>query len=310
MAFLLVVLVASGFFYYNYQATCALPKTYRVGTVDERFNLSRVEARAVVEQAVATWEDSLKRDVFASVREDADFTINFIFDERQARADREAREREHLDAVEARNAKVQKNYHKKVEKLNAQERAYHARGQRYDQDLARYNQTVKTYNASGGVPEATFVKLKEQRKHLQAEAKALDQDLVALNELVAEINQLGEQGNVLISRFNNEVDRFNDSFADGREFTQGDWRGDRINIYSFSDLDELHVVLVHELGHALGVAHVADPTAYMYFLLGAQDPQMPLRPDDVAAFRAVCSDEARLATVPQPWRTVFSWFVG
>lgn len=303
---LVTFLAATVFFYVSYQAICALPFSYQVSTVDERFGLSQAEAEAAVATAVAVWEDSLEREVFTAVTTDADFAVNFIFDERQVRTDAQVRERERLAAVESQSEEVQVAYRAQVAVLEEREASYETRSARYERDLVAYNQTVAQYNEEGGAPEEVFAELEAERLRLDREATALNQEVNALNELVDQINQLGEQGNVLLSRFNDRVDTFNDTFADGREFTQGDWQGDRINIYSFADAAELEVVLVHELGHALGLDHVADETAYLHYLLGAQTPGSSLQPDDIAAFSGTCSLEARLATVPQPWRWLFA----
>jgi hypothetical protein len=308
VAFLLVVVVATGFFFARYQAVCVLPQTYRIGTLDERFGLDRAEAEAAVTDAVAVWEDSIGQDLFATTTSGEDFAVNFIFDDRQARTDAEARARERLAAVEAQSGEVQVEYASLVATLEVREAAYETRAARYDRDLSQYNQTVAEFNAAGGAPPEEFAELEAERERLATESAAINREVASLNTLVDEINQLGEAGNALISRFNDRVETFNETFADGREFTQGDWQGDRINIYSFSDRDELHVVLVHELGHAMGIGHVDDPTAFMHFLLGEQDAAGELRPDDIKAFQGVCSTEVRLASVPQPWRAAFAWF--
>ncbi|MAZ29881.1 hypothetical protein CL655_01225 [bacterium] len=308
-ALVLTLVIATTYFYTAYSAVCPLPLAYNLAVVDERFVLDRDAATTAVADATAVWEDALGQDIFLPTEQlsEADFTVNFLFDDRQARTDAEARARERLAVVEALSGEVQSVYQTKLDELETREVAYEARAATYEQDLVRYNATVAEYNAEGGAPEDVFGELEQERERLASEADALNQEIAALNQLVDELNQLGAEANLLVSRYNERVENFNDTFADGREFTQGDWQGDRINIYSFADQDELHVVLVHELGHALGLEHVPDETAFMHYLLGEQDAAGGLRPDDVAAFAAMCSIDARLATVPQPWRTVFAW---
>ena len=47
-------------------------------------------------------------------------------------------------------------------------------------------------------------------------------------------------------------------------------------------------ILTHELGHALGIEHVDDPTAVMYYLMEGQLAELALAPTDVAAYRDQC----------------------
>lgn len=308
-ALALTLVLATSYFYLAYQAVCPLPLSYSVGEVDERFGLSRTEALAAVSDAVAVWERGTAQDTFtvAPAAASADVVVHYTFDERQERTAAEGRERERLAVVEALSGEVQSAYERQVAALEDREQAYAVRAAEYERDLRRYNATVAAYNAEGGAPADIFAELEAEASRLNQEAERLNAEVVAINELIATVNELGAEGNNLISTFNERVTDFNSTFADGREFTQGDYRGGLINIYSFSDRDELHVVLVHELGHALGIGHVADRTAFMHFLLGGQDPAAELRPDDLAAFQAVCTPTARLATVPEPWRTLFTW---
>lgn len=308
-ALLLTLALATSFFYAQYQAQCPLPITYRIGEVDERFVLERAEAAAATAAAVTTWEDGTGQDAFAlaSSSSGADLTINFIFDDRQARTDAEARERERLSAVEQQSEEVQAAYQTQVEQLEARERAYEAAAAAYERDLARYNATVAEYNEEGGAPPEVFTELEAERERLDTEASRLNAEVDAINALIDDINELGAAGNSLISQFNDRVNDFNQTFADGREFTQGDYQDGRINIYSFADRNELHTVLVHELGHALNIEHVDDANAFMYYLLSEQQADAPLTVADRNAFTATCSTEARLAAVPQPWRQLFAW---
>jgi hypothetical protein len=308
-ALLLTLVLATSYFYAAYAAICPLPLTYAIGEVDERFALSQAGAELAVRDAVAVWEESLGQDIFQPVNEigGADVQIRYLFDERQERTTAEARERERLAVVEALSGEVQAAYQQRLDALEAREGAYEVRAAQYERDLSRYNATVAEYNAEGGAPPDVFAELEAEAARLTAEADTLNSEVAAINQLIEDINQLGTEGNQLISTFNERVSDFNSTFADGREFTQGDYRDGTISIYSFADRDELHVVLVHELGHALGIGHVEDPTAFMYYLLGAQDAAARLQPDDVAAFTAVCAPESRLAGVPQPWRAAFAW---
>ena len=81
---------------------------------------------------------------------------------------------------------------------------------------------------------------------------------------------------------------FNNQFGGTREFTQGDYQGDHINVYQFRDRAELILVLAHELGHALQLDHVENPASIMYYLMGEQPPESRLSAEDLEAFAQTC----------------------
>jgi len=85
--------------------------------------------------------------------------------------------------------------------------------------------------------------------------------------------------------------QFNEQFGESREFTQGDYQGDKISIYTFLDEAELVRVLVHEFGHALGIGHVENSESMMYHLMSNQPTIARLSVEDTQAFFAVCGQD-------------------
>ena len=271
----LITLTLAGTYWYTATAyVCPVPLAYRLGTLDTDFNLTEEEARAYIEQGASVWEQAADRDLFY-YDDNADFTINFTFDERQARANSEARSSATLDQRRNENeqllttiGKLQADYEGLLENYNQAAAAYEER-------LEQYNQTVQRYNDQGGAPQSEFEALQAQQRELNEEASSLQNRASELNELAGQLNDLQSESNQRVEAYNREVRTFNNRYGHAHEFTQGDYQGGSINIYKFSSEAELVTVLAHEFGHALGIGHVEDESGVMYYLL-TEESETPL----------------------------------
>ncbi len=288
----IVVLCATIVFTIAYQhvtADCQVPLTYHLGNVDERFNISAEEAKAAIARAEAVWETPLGQDLFRLQDSDGKLSVSFVYDERQAEAEAEYGFRERLNTVESVNDEIRAQYEELTKNYEELKANYEAKSAAYERRLNAYNETVNRYNAEGGAPPDAFAELERERTALERESGELSKLTRELNTFVDQINLVGKQGNLLVEKYNEGVGEYNRTFGDSREFTQGDYRGKEINIYTFTNEDELVLVLAHELGHALGIEHVEGRESIMYYLIGEQPKDLALSGYDKAAFTSVCT---------------------
>ena len=283
----MALFVAGVYWYQSTSVLCPAPLSYRIGDIDQSFNISYEEARSHISEAEALWEGKVDRELFV-YDPSSDFVIDFVFDERQATANSEEALSQTLDEQRAENEKVLET----VESLQEDHRELSARYDKkvlkYEEDLEDYNAEVKKYNDRGGAPPGVFDRLESDREYLNQEARELTNTAAELNKLASEINRLGERGNKMVESYNREVNLYNAEYGFSREFTQGDYQGKSIHIYKFSSDNELVTVLAHEFGHALGIDHVEDDTSLMYYLLEETEEEPILSTDDLRAYFAVC----------------------
>jgi len=86
--------------------------------------------------------------------------------------------------------------------------------------------------------------------------------------------------NTQIDEHNSNVNNFNQELSEeaGKMETEGEYfsGGTKINIYTFENANDLRLVLMHELGHALSTEHDSQATSIMYPVLQDQNLADPM----------------------------------
>ncbi len=296
-------------FWYGQTADiCPAPIKYKVGEVDERFGITKTELKELLFEAEVAWENPTKRELFV-YDEDADFTVNLIYDERQQMVHTEEEWRASLDKQEKESQVIMNQ----VEELSAKYRTiqdeYGKERDSYESRLSKYNAQVEKYNQEGGAPAEEYERLQDEQRELSRALAELVKAEKGMNALTDEINKLGDQGNKLVETYNENVKKYNDIFGSRDIFTQGDFQRERINVYKFETAGELKRVLVHEFGHSLGIQHVEGENSIMYHLMTERSGLVILSEEDKNAFVAVCGDKEDFSSeVRQVVRNLLSIF--
>jgi hypothetical protein len=308
LALVLTLSLASAQWYNTTKYICPAPIEYRIGEIADSFGLNEKDARAYILQSEAVWESAVGEELF-TYNPDASFTINFVFDERQATANAQTIARDRLDNIAVQNESFRIQIADLQQAYENQEAAFKEERDAYDTDLAAYNERVRQMNDRGGVGPVVFAELEAQSIGLEREADALRIQADILTNLAEQVNQLSAEGNRLIETYNQEVQEYNSIYGQTHEFTQGDYQGGSINVYKFSNQNELVSVLAHEFGHALGIEHVEEPSALMYYLLDDELLDAPeLADGDIAAYELVCKDQGIAGTIRGSIRQFISKF--
>lgn len=223
-------------------STCDNPLPYKIGEIDQRFDLTNTEVENYIQEATGIWNKQEGKKLFEE-NPNAGLTVNFVYDVRQA--------------LDTQITQLNTQLGQSSQSLEQQISDFQAEKTSFEQKLAAFNQTVDQYNRQGGAPPDVYEDLIKQQKDLNTEA-------AILNAKAKQLNLSTENYNTNVDVFNQDVSQFNAALAKKPEEGLFSTVTNTITIYFASDHQELIHTLAHEFGHYLGMRHVNDQNAIMY----------------------------------------------
>jgi len=274
----------------NRLAPCQRPITYSIDRLDSQFGISKEKLLIDIAQAEKIWEESIARPLFV-YSPNGELKISLVYDYRQ-KATVELQklgivindDRSTYDVVKAKYDSLLTVYNREQAHINEQVAEYNAQ-------KAALEKEVNYWNSRGGAPRSTYDSLQKRQTELNNQYIALAQAEEQLKQSAEIINSTALVLNKLISELNLQVAQYNTVGAStGKEFNQGEYvsgvNGTSINIFQFNNENKLVRVLAHELGHALGLEHLDNPRAIMYYLNEGTNEK--LTTDDLTALKQKC----------------------
>ncbi|MCE1229662.1 MAG: matrixin family metalloprotease [Firmicutes bacterium] len=262
------------------------PLTYRIGTVDERFGLSAEEFAEAVEQAAGLWRHAAGREVFRA-QGGGMVEMNLIYDYRQEAADRLKALNLKLENSRAAYDTLKSRFESLQQECDSESAQFKRDGEELRERVARFNARRDALAQRGGTDSALRA-LEEERQSLFSAQEGLRQRQERLSENLETLKSLAVVVNDLAAHHNLDVVAYGDTGRSlGEEFSEGEYVRDgarrTISVYHFPSRNGLVRVLAHEIGHALGIAHLPSQQAVMHRLMKSDTPE--LTHEDVEALR-------------------------
>ncbi len=266
--FLLVAGISFSYPYYfgKVSSPCDKVRTYKIGAIDSKFGYSRKDFLESAQESAKLWNGTFEKQLLAYDEASA-LSVNLVYDERQSL----------LSKIKNLEGDVSEN----KDVVDTQNKAFEARVADFEKRVNKLNSEIEYWNNRGGAPQEEFDRIAGEQNELKGEAQQL-------NEMASGFNKKVGSYNAEVKNLNKQISNFNDVLHDKPEggiYIGGE---NRIEIYLATDKAELVRILAHEMGHALGIGHVANSNSIMYPL---STTASKLSSDDLEALRSACVGE-------------------
>lgn len=293
----LIILTLGGIIWFNQESfiqalglnpqPCSRPILYSIGEFDDNFKMTETEFMTDIANSAKVWNDVLGKTLL-KYDPKGSLKINLIYDYRQQATVKQAE-------INSTIVSKKSSYEAMKTKYDSLSSEYSIDKTTLQKSIDDYNRSMATYNADAqnlrGASRAEIDRLRTMRSELEVRASTIEQNRLNFSRLVETLNSTATQLNSLAKSLNMDVSKYNNVGSLGGEvFNEGEYIEDagskRINIYEFKNENKLIRVLEHELGHAIGILHVDDPQAIMYYM--NEGSSNALTDNDISELKNVC----------------------
>lgn len=302
--FLLFIGITAGFYFLTHEGIdraffvntipCEEPLTYSIGDIDTRFGINRKDVSEAMAVASELWSDALGKPT-AIQSDESTVTVNFVYDDRQKLVDGEFRFRERINSEQIRMNQMQAEYDQLRERFDRRSAEYVRFAEQTTEELNNLNEWVNGKNSGSGFTESDVEQFERRKAAVEQMQNRVLNERRELDRLAAEINRETDRLNQKIDENNRLIDQYNEEYSGENRFTKATYqntpKGGLITVNTFLNKSELTLILAHELGHALGLNHVANPKSVMYSLMGGQElfPVIQFTQEDLHAIKRLCN---------------------
>src|SRR5271157_839623 len=155
---LLITLIALVVIFYRMPRPCQEPLTYRIGTVDARFGLSRPDFAGAAGKAASIWGKPYARALFRE-EPNGKIEVNLVYDYRQEAADKLKKLHYAIGTTKGTYDDMKVRFENLKAEYESKSAAFATDSDAYNRRLGAYNAEVEAGRQRGAVTEAVYRRL-------------------------------------------------------------------------------------------------------------------------------------------------------
>ena len=289
-------------------------QTVSIGTIDKHYKniLSKEQLLVIIKDIDSLFESQLGFNVFDYCDDGKRIDILYLPPSKKKKKllrdlEKSTSLKDQIDALQSYLSTTQKSSKLLKEQLNNE---YLRLNQSIEDLNGVINKTKQTmHEISKAAYDDIQTEISTKKITIEKKQSSLEKRKKQFNRSVAALKQKIRKYNLLIGRYNRvhrDVEKLSSTLIEIKGVTRGeiktayknyiedgeisvkkstDTHMKKIEIYSFDNLQQLKVVLAHELGHLAGVKHIDIDNALMNPLLQKKQlEELSLTYDDVQAF--------------------------
>jgi hypothetical protein len=269
---------------------CAKPLELRIGQVDAEFKLDTVTLEKAVKSAAEEWNHATGHMWFRLSNTEG-IPVNLLFDGRQENIEERKLLQQYLDTEAAQSRTKATETFERVLAMERHVSLWSQERADYDARVSAYNDEVRRLEGSGYVDGHIRETLEREERDLVALEDRLKKSAARLNRAIKshkdKLEEVRREEEERVARIRALGERYPSDRISEAEHRTGPFVNE-INVYAFTDEENLHVILLHEMGHAIGLEHSNVSEAIMAPVNQSGVSSSHLTATDIAAARATC----------------------